>query len=300
MGSEMCIRDSAIVVDKGLTKIRDGDGPENIFLIPPAGCSLVYFKPLTEFLNPRFNVYSIDSYESIHWDSIETYAGFIAKSMISIQPSGPWLIVGACFGNHIVLEIAAQLPPQPQKPASESHLYLIDSSPPLNGPGWSCDAYKEIARMNSRKKNTLAIYWRKLVQNYQLDRFKSLAHRQKRRLIGLVNSDVRKYNRVRVIQGRTFTTYRSRPVATGITLILSREYAQKEEEIERWRSLTLGNFNCHCTDALTHYDLVNKRSPYWRHIAQIFNKTIQQESSDNESNNSLDRHNHSAKISCEK
>ena len=53
------LSDHAIVVDKGLTKIRDGDGPENIFLIPPAGCSLVYFKPLTEFLNPRFNVYSI-------------------------------------------------------------------------------------------------------------------------------------------------------------------------------------------------------------------------------------------------
>ena len=154
--------------------------------------------------------------------------------------------------------------------------------------------------MNARKKNILAFYWRILVQSYQMDRFKSLANRQKHRLIGLVNSDVRKYNRVRMIQGRTFTTYQSRPVATGITLILSREYAQKEQEIERWRSLTLGSFNCHCTDALTHYDMLNKRSPYWRHIAQIFNKIIQQESSDNESNNSLDRHNQTEQVSCAK
>ena len=154
--------------------------------------------------------------------------------------------------------------------------------------------------MNSRKKNTLAIYWRKLVQNYQLDRFKSLAHRQKRRLIGLVNSDVRKYNKVRVIQDRTFTIYQSRPVATDITLILSKEFAKKEDEIERWRSLTLANFNCHYTDASTHYDLVNKRSPYWRKMAQIFNKKIQQESSDNKSDISLDQHKNTEQGSCAK
>ena len=46
------LSDHAIVVDNGLTKIRDGDGPENIFLIPPAGHSLVYFKPLAEFSKP--------------------------------------------------------------------------------------------------------------------------------------------------------------------------------------------------------------------------------------------------------
>ena len=152
------------------------------------------------------------------------------------------------------------------------------------------------------RKNILAFYWHILVQEYKSDRLKSLLNKQKRRLIGLVNSEVRNYNTVQQLQSHTFTTYQSRPVATDITLILSREFVQKEKdkEIERWRSLTLGNFNCHCTDALTHYDMLNKRSPYWRHIAQIFNKTIQQESSDNESNNSLDRHNQTEQVSCAK
>ena len=264
-------RKNAVEVDNGMTKIRDGQGSTNLFLVPPAGHSLIYFAPLVEHLDSQCNVYSVDSSESTNWNTLEAYASFIVEHIVSIQPTGPWLIGGACFGNHIALEVCAQLP---QQSASSTDLFLIDSRAPLNGPGWKYDHHFKLQQLKARRNNPLKFYFNSLQREYKNDRWKALGMRQQRRLRGIFNSNIRKYSDIQSIQSEQFEYYKARVVTANMTLILSRQFAQLNEEIERWRSLTLSTFCCHNLNAKSHYDLVNKRSSYWRQIAQLINESI--------------------------
>ena len=137
--------------------------------------SLIYFAPLVEHLNSQCNVYSIDSSESTNWNTLEAYASSIAEHIVSIQPTGPWLIGGVCYGNHIALEVCSQLPHQP---GSISDLLLVDSGAPLNGPGWDFYQDHKIRKKKALRENAL---------KYILNSCKTRGNKQLRRLRGAVS-----------------------------------------------------------------------------------------------------------------
>ena len=272
-------------IDSGLTKIRDGKGSKNLFFIPPAGHSLIYFAPLVEHLNSQCNVYSIDSSESTNWNTLEAYASSIAEHIVSIQPTGPWLIGGVCYGNHIALEVCSQLPHQP---GSISDLLLVDSGAPLNGPGWDFYQDHKIRKKKALRENAL---------KYILNSCKTRGNKQLRRLRGVFNSNVREYIGIQTIQNKHFLSYHAQVVTANIIMIVSREYAKREEDIERWRSLTHSTFTCHYSSAKNHYELLNKRSSYWSQIAGLIDELTSGRSNKENETNSLTKQKHTKQVS---
>lgn len=98
----------------GIVKLRAGDNRTPLFLIHPIGGSVFCYRDLAESLQYRGPILGI---QSAHLDtdapplfkSIPDLAAEYIQAVRTVQPQGPYRLIGASFGGLIAYEMARQL-----------------------------------------------------------------------------------------------------------------------------------------------------------------------------------------------
>ncbi len=133
---------AALIEQKGwsppwvsLVPVQPGGTRPPLFLVPPAASTGLRFAHLARFLGPDQPIYGfdpggLDDRSQLH-TSVEEMAAHFVGEMRQLQPTGPYLVGGMCFGGHVAYEIVQQLG------QDAPLLLLLDVGQPANGPTWS-------------------------------------------------------------------------------------------------------------------------------------------------------------------
>ena len=129
----------------------DGSKPP-LFLVPPAGTTVVNLGRLVRHLKPDQPVYGLeplgmDGKQFPHTDLKEMAAHYI-QEIQKLQPQGPYFIAGRCFGGVVVFEMAQQLWKQGQTVAL---LGILDTQTPPNFASSTKSVPHALAASNDRK-----------------------------------------------------------------------------------------------------------------------------------------------------
>ncbi|NES64619.1 MAG: amino acid adenylation domain-containing protein [Okeania sp. SIO2D1] len=119
----------------------DGDLPP-LFLVPPSSGTVLFYLDLVRNLGSQQPIYGLQAPglngERSPFTTLKELATHHLKAIKTIQPSGPYYLVGFCVGGHLALEIAQQLHQKGdtlallaliESSAPEHHRLLIDSTP---------------------------------------------------------------------------------------------------------------------------------------------------------------------------
>ncbi len=117
---------------KSLVPVKPGGSKLPFYCIPPASGTALHFQDLTKYISNDQPFYvleslGLDGKENPH-TSIEEMSAFYIKEIQSLQPEGPYLLGGRCFGGRVVFEMAQQFHRLGQKVAL---LAIFDTWPPF-------------------------------------------------------------------------------------------------------------------------------------------------------------------------
>jgi len=113
-----------------LVPLQTGGAKCPFFVVPAHSGHVKLLHKLEQYLDPEqplygFQARGVDGHEEPH-TSLETMAAQYIEEMRVIQPEGPYLIGGHCFGAMVVFEMAQQLRANGQRIAL---LVLLDAMP---------------------------------------------------------------------------------------------------------------------------------------------------------------------------
>jgi thioesterase domain-containing protein len=213
---------------------------------------VLFLKDLANHLSSDQPVYGLQA-PGLDWDDqqplsrVEELAALHIAAIRDVQPQGPYLFCGRCFGGHVAYQMALQLAAGGER---VSDLIILDSSAPI-GMGTPLPQSRPVlskgrvrrAAVYTRNGELLSVLGKKLykqsikfvtgVRDAWLDRYADPRDRRMRR-VESANWEAHRY-------------YRAAPYAGRITLIRSREFASadsKDFHLE-WSALALGGFEIH-------------------------------------------------------
>ncbi len=235
-----------------LVPVQPGGERTPLFLIPPAASSGIRFARLAGLLDPDQPVYSFDppgfDGKSPPLTSVEEIATHYVRELRLIQPHGPYLLGGMCFGAHVALEMAQQL----QTAGEPAPLILaFDASQPANGPTWfrpkrnlryyirQFFVHAKDRNVVSRLRNFLR-YWQRLID-------------VRVRHLGVGQASAK--NRVWTTHVIAQLTYHARLFNGKVILFQSAEYAGRHNQ-DRWRDIALNGTEIITFPDTTHRSLL--------------------------------------------
>lgn len=114
-----------------LVPINAGGTKPPLFLMHAAGGDVLFYKDLARHLGDDQPLYALQSQgfndESRIEKTVEGIAARYVEEIRTVQPNGPYLLGGMCFGAYLALEAAQQLRSQGQE---VDQLIVFDSAPP--------------------------------------------------------------------------------------------------------------------------------------------------------------------------
>ena len=118
-----------------LIALNKNGGRPPLFLVPPAGSTVLAFQGLARHLSPDQPVYGLqpwgtDGEVRPHY-SLRRMAADYIRDMRSVWPEGPYLLGGMCFGGIVVFEMARQLERRGEAPRL---VVVLDTLVPPNMP----------------------------------------------------------------------------------------------------------------------------------------------------------------------
>jgi amino acid adenylation domain-containing protein len=119
---------------RSLVVIQPGDGLRPIFCVPGGGGNVLYFRDLAEGLQSDRPFYGLQAVgldgETPPFTRVEEMAAHNLAELQSVQPQGPYLLAGHCFGGLVAFEMAQQLKRQGQE-VSMLALFDVPAPQPL-------------------------------------------------------------------------------------------------------------------------------------------------------------------------
>ncbi|MEK6335950.1 MAG: amino acid adenylation domain-containing protein [Acidobacteriota bacterium] len=98
----------------------NGDRPP-LFCVHAGGANVLIYRPLARHLGTERPVYALQAQgldgQTVPYRRVEDMADHYIKEMRSLQPNGPYFLLGASFGGLVVFEMANQLLAQGEKVA---------------------------------------------------------------------------------------------------------------------------------------------------------------------------------------
>jgi amino acid adenylation domain-containing protein len=117
-----------------LVEIQSGGSSTPLFFVPGGGGNVLYFYALARRLGPEQPFYGLQSMgldgESEPCNRVEDMAWRYIEAIRTVQPQGPYLLGGHCFGGIVAFEMAQQLERQGQEVAL---LAILDAPAPIAG-----------------------------------------------------------------------------------------------------------------------------------------------------------------------
>ena len=234
---------------KSLVPVQPGGSKPPLFLVPPAAGSVLRFAELARHLGQDQPVYGLEplGHDDRHppQDRVEDMASLYLKELRELQPIGPYLLAGICFGGFVAWEMARQLEQQGSQVALVA---LLDPNAPRHGPTWS-PTRRSIKEIGQRVMCHLAPGWLsrsvfKLVAR-QLKWIQSSGHAASRRRLRMLDA-----------HRKAQMSYLARPHAGHVLFIQSEEFSQSQRLRERWGELATVRFEHVVVPGTTHRDLL--------------------------------------------
>lgn len=230
--------------------LRRGNQEAPLFCIHAGGGHVFFYQPLARFLPEGRPVYAIQPHtlagEETLPASIAEMAADYLREMQKIQPSGPYHLLGTCFSNAVVLELAHQLTAAGEEVGA---LFFIDSGPTrleAVAPVRFSPLYTVVRILRERNwkllRRSLYRYW-----------FYT------RQALGVPLEDEQGKTLRITINGlyKLYSDYNWKPVEQQLTLIRSTQFAGdpgKKFHTEQLERLAGGGLQVHVTEG-THGDL---------------------------------------------
>jgi acyl-coenzyme A synthetase/AMP-(fatty) acid ligase/thioesterase domain-containing protein/acyl carrier protein len=157
-------------VRTSISALRTEGDRVTLFMVPGGARTGISLMKFASRLDPGFRIYAVE-YPGMEgylepMDQIEALAEFFLQQIRSVQPHGPYHLIGPCLGGVIVFEMAQQLTANGEKVGL---LAVLDSTPPAS------DAKQESYR-------TQGYYRKRLTSLLQAGNFSALLWGLKSRL----------------------------------------------------------------------------------------------------------------------
>ncbi|HMS64575.1 MAG TPA: amino acid adenylation domain-containing protein [Ignavibacteria bacterium] len=269
---------------KSLVGVNPGGSKYPFFYIPPAAGTALEVKNIIKYISDDQPFYilesvGLDGKEPPHTE-IQQMSAHYVKEIQSLQPEGPYLIGGRCFGGRVAFDVAQRIVSQGQKVAL---LSIFDTYPPftyknadLHSPQHrDLDHFIKRTFDNLKSGDLL-----KVSKNYLKYSFKKFNKKAKDKLeLIFSNERERLFKKIRQIHTDSQNRYIAKEFPGKITLIESA--ATKMEYREKWGKLAAGGIDYFTIPDTDHLTIVQE--PKLQEFVEKLNYVL--EKANNEINN---------------
>jgi len=213
-----------------------------LFCLHSGGAHVTFYQGLAKHMALDHPVYAIqpagvDGQRTYH-DSIDEMARHYIAEMKKVQPKGPYHLIGTCFSNAVVLEMAHHLHASNDAVGA---LYIIDSAPAYLVPPSPNGERKPISRMAAmvREGNWNGI--RKKFRNRFIRANRKMTQHQRNSAEWELDAMIDSLNAL-------YVTYTWKPLHEKMVLIRSDEFSQRKDKqfhLDSWNILSKGNLEVH-------------------------------------------------------
>ncbi len=260
---------------KSLVAVKPGGSKIPFFCVPPAAGTALHFQPMVKYLSddqPFYVLESIglDGKEKPHTDLIEMATHYV-KEIQLMQPEGPYLIGGRCFGGRVVFEMAQQLNKLGQKVAL---LAIFDTWPPFTAPPPSYvppkkDTKHFITRSIHHLKSGELL---KVAYNYTSNKYIKIKWRIKNKLEYTFSNKRKKlFKEIMLMHFNAQDRYVAKKYPGKITLIECATF--RKDYREGWKNLAEGGFETFVVPDTNHKTIV--KEPKLKDFAEKLNFVLQ-------------------------
>ncbi len=260
---------------KSLVAVKPGGSRLPFFCVPPGAGTAMHFQSLVKYISDDQPFYvlesvGLDGKEPPH-TNVEEMAAHYVKEIRMIQPDGPYLIGGRCFGGRVVFEMAQQFVKQGQKVAL---LAIFDTWPPFQE---TPKAYVPPKRdlkhfMNSIRTHAKSGDLMLVINNYVGNKVGKLVWKVKNKTKYIFSSEKKKlYNRIMLMHFAAQDRYVAKKYPGKITLIECATF--KPDFRKGWQELAGGGFETYVVPDTDHKTIV--REPKIRDFAEKLNIVLE-------------------------
>ncbi len=256
-----------------LVSLNQSKGETPLFCIHSGGGHVFFYQALAKLLGDDLPLYALqpkglENGSAFH-SSIEEMAAHYIQEIKSIQPEGPYRILGTCFSNAVGLEMAHQLK---DSGAEIDSLIFVDSGP----------AYLEGLAERGGKKT--ASRFAKMLKDGD---WKGIQRKIRNRFIyagrklkAPIENEQEKNLRLTINSlNHLYNLYNWKAIDERVTFIRSTEFAgrkDKDKHITQWTKLAKGGLDVHITEGhhLTLFEEPEVQGLAEKIKACIFSKNI--------------------------
>lgn len=245
---------------KSLVAVNAGGSKTPFFYVPPAAGTALEVKNILKYIpsdQPFYILESVglDGKEEPHTE-IQQMASHYVKEIQSLQPEGPYLIGGRCFGGRVAFEVAQQIVSQGQKVAL---LSIFDTYPPFMYK--NADLHSQTRDLDHFVKRTIDNLKSGDLFKVGLNFIKISFRKYKRKLkdkTELMFSDEREkiFKKIRQIHTDSQNRYVAKVYPGKITLIESA--ATNNEYKEKWGKLAADGLDYYTIPDTDHLTIVQE------------------------------------------
>lgn len=245
---------------KSLVAVKPGGSKIPFFCVPPAAGTALHFQAMVKYISKDQPFYvleslGLDGIEQPHSDLIEMATHYV-KEIRTLQPDGPYLLGGRCFGGRVVFEMAQQLTKLGQKVAL---LAIFDTWPPFIAPPPSyVPPKRDTKHFMERSFHHLKSgeLWT-VAANYTSNKYGKIKWKIQNKLEYTFSSKRKKlFKNIMLMHFNAQDRYVATKYPGKITLIECATF--KEEYREGWRNLAEGGFEYYVVPDTDHKTIVKE------------------------------------------
>ncbi|MEO8211507.1 MAG: thioesterase domain-containing protein, partial [bacterium] len=260
---------------KSLVAVKPGGSKLPFFCVPPGAGTALHFQGMVKYIpndQPFYVLESVglDGKEKPH-DNIEEMASHYIKEIQSLQPDGPYLLGGRCFGGRVVFEMAQQLTKLGQRVAL---LAIFDTWPPfITHSQPSIPQKRDLSHFMTRsiyhlKTGELG----KVMYRYSTNKLLKLKWKVQNKLEWMLSNERKRlFKKIMLLHFYAQDKYIAKKYPGKITLIECGTF--KNEFREGWKNLAEGGFESYVVTDTNHKTIV--KEPKLRFFAEKLNFVLE-------------------------
>ncbi|MBS1518086.1 MAG: amino acid adenylation domain-containing protein [Bacteroidetes bacterium] len=260
---------------KSLVAVKPGGSKLPFYCVPPAAGTALHFQDLVKYIpddQPFYILESVglDGKEEPHTDLKEMASHYI-KEIQSLQPDGPYLLGGRCFGGRVVFEMAQQLVKKKQKVALVA---IFDTWPPFTEtPQDYIPPTRDTRHFITRTFHHLKSGdFFKVAWNYTRYRASKINWKIKNKLEYLFSDELeRKYKEIMLMHFKAQDRYVAQRYPGKITLIECATF--RKDFRDKWKELAGGGFETYVVPDTDHKTIV--KEPKLKDFAEKLNIVLE-------------------------